>query len=65
MTEARAKAREFLALAQRHVEDGDVRGAIELTDGAMEWLKLWRQESNEAFEVYSQRAGWRYPPEHA
>ena len=34
------RAIEFLDLAKRHAEDGDVRGAIELTDGALEWLKI-------------------------
>lgn len=38
--EAQSKAVEFLSLAKRHAEDGDIRGAVELTEGALEWLGL-------------------------
>lgn len=42
------KAVEFLLLAQIYAEDGAVASAIELTEGALEWLQLVRQQREAA-----------------
>lgn len=38
----------FLSLAQTYADDGAVASAIELTEGALEWLKIVRDERQRA-----------------